>query len=139
MIKIRIPDYSDSKVIEIPTQKDIERWIDVALQARLGRLVKSVHFKTVLAAAPEVLVTPTTPVEEVGFNNRVCYTLRNAGIDVLGQLVIRTAAELFKLRNFGKHSYQNVVDILTYHGLSLGYVFDDVENPSFRDPRSNAS
>lgn len=59
-------------------------------------------------------------VEELELSVRANNCLRNANITNIGELVLRTEAELMKTKNFGKKSLQEIKDELARIGLSLG-------------------
>lgn len=59
-------------------------------------------------------------VEELELSVRANNCLRNANITTIGELVLRTEAELMKTKNFGKKSLQEIKDELSRIGLSLG-------------------
>ncbi len=59
-------------------------------------------------------------VEELELSVRSYNCLKNARIRTLGELVQKTEAELLRTRNFGRKSLNEIRDILTAMGLSLG-------------------
>ncbi len=59
-------------------------------------------------------------VEELELSVRSYNCLKNARIRTLGELVQKTEADLLKTRNFGRKSLNEIRDILTGMGLSLG-------------------
>ncbi|MBN2566385.1 MAG: DNA-directed RNA polymerase subunit alpha [Candidatus Eisenbacteria bacterium] len=59
-------------------------------------------------------------VEELELSVRSSNCLKDAGIRTLGDLVMKTEAEMLKYRNFGRKSLQELVDILSDMGLSFG-------------------
>ena len=59
-------------------------------------------------------------VEELELSVRSYNCLKNARIRTLGELVQKTEAELLRTRNFGRKSLNEIRDILTGMGLSLG-------------------
>jgi DNA-directed RNA polymerase subunit alpha len=60
------------------------------------------------------------PVEELELSVRSANCLRSAGIKTLGELVVKSDAEILKFRNFGKKSLQEIKEKLGEHGLALG-------------------
>ncbi len=59
-------------------------------------------------------------VDELDLSVRSQNCLQNAGIEYIYQLVERTEAEMLKTKNFGRKSLNEIKDILTDLGLSLG-------------------
>jgi DNA-directed RNA polymerase subunit alpha len=55
---------------------------------------------------------------------RAANCLNNANITTVGQLAIKSEAEMLKYRNFGKKSLNEIKDKLTGLGLSLGMNID---------------
>jgi DNA-directed RNA polymerase subunit alpha len=57
--------------------------------------------------------------------------LNSANITTVGQLALKTEAEMLKYRNFGKKSLNEIKDKLLQLGLSLGIKFESglVEPP----------
>lgn len=63
-------------------------------------------------------------VNEIELSVRAANCLNNANITTVGQLAMKTEAEMLKYRNFGKKSLNEIKDKLTGLGLSLGMTFD---------------
>jgi len=59
-------------------------------------------------------------VDELELSVRSQNCLQNAGIEYIYQLVERTEAEMLKTKNFGRKSLNEIKEILTDLGLSLG-------------------
>jgi len=76
-------------------------------------------------------------VNEIELSVRAANCLNNANITTVGQLALKTEAEMLKYRNFGKKSLNEIKDKLQSLGLSLGMNIDanlldlpkDPENP----------
>src|ERR1700737_5603961 len=70
-------------------------------------------------------------VNEIELSVRAANCLNNANITMVGQLAIKTEAEMLKYRNFGKKSLNEIKDKLRQLGLSLGMKFESglVEPP----------
>jgi DNA-directed RNA polymerase subunit alpha len=64
-------------------------------------------------------------VNEIELSVRAANCLNNANITTVGELALKTEADMLKYRNFGKKSLNEIKDKLTELGLSLGYKFDD--------------
>jgi len=74
-------------------------------------------------------------VNEIELSVRAANCLNNANITTVGQLAIKSEAEMLKYRNFGKKSLNEIKDKLTGLGLSLGMnidtsLIDSKEEPS---------
>ncbi len=63
-------------------------------------------------------------VNEIELSVRAANCLNNANITSVGQLAMKTEAEMLKYRNFGKKSLNEIKDKLAELGLSLGMTFD---------------
>jgi DNA-directed RNA polymerase subunit alpha len=63
-------------------------------------------------------------VDELELSVRSANCLQNASIRYIGELVQRTEAEMLKTKNFGRKSLQEIKEILTEMGLSLGMRID---------------
>lgn len=72
-------------------------------------------------------------VNEIELSVRAANCLNNANITTVGQLAMKSEAEMLKYRNFGKKSLNEIRDKLTSLGLSLGQKFD----PSLLDMGPN--
>ena len=59
-------------------------------------------------------------VNEIELSVRAANCLNNANITMVGQLAMKTEAEMLKYRNFGKKSLNEIKDKLLQLGLSLG-------------------
>src|SRR5216117_2056657 len=70
-------------------------------------------------------------VNEIELSVRAANCLNNANITTVGQLALKSEAEMLKYRNFGKKSLNEIKDKLTALGLGLGMKFDPglVETP----------
>ena len=63
-------------------------------------------------------------VNEIELSVRAANCLNNANIITVGQLAMKSEAEMLKYRNFGKKSLNEIKDKLTGLGLSLGMTFE---------------
>src|SRR5947199_82079 len=64
-------------------------------------------------------------VEELELSVRSYNCLKNANIQTIGELVQKTEAEMLKTKNFGRKSLNEIKEILTSMGLSLGMKCDE--------------
>jgi DNA-directed RNA polymerase subunit alpha len=63
-------------------------------------------------------------VEELELSVRSANCLKNANIRFIGELVQRTEQEMLKTKNFGRKSLNEIKEVLTEMGLSLGMNLD---------------
>jgi DNA-directed RNA polymerase subunit alpha len=63
-------------------------------------------------------------VNEIELSVRAANCLNNANITTVGQLAMKTEAEMLRYRNFGKKSLTEIKEKLAELGLSLGMKFD---------------
>ena len=63
-------------------------------------------------------------VNEIELSVRAANCLNNANITTVGQLALKTEAEMLKYRNFGKKSLNEIKDKLQHLGLGLGMKFE---------------
>ena len=70
-------------------------------------------------------------VNDIELSVRAANCLSSANITTVGQLAMKTEAEMLKYRNFGKKSLNEIKDKLLQLGLSLGMKFESglVEPP----------
>jgi DNA-directed RNA polymerase subunit alpha len=59
-------------------------------------------------------------VDELELSVRSANCLQNANIKTIGDLVLKTEAEMLKTKNFGRKSLKEIKEILSEMGLSLG-------------------
>jgi DNA-directed RNA polymerase subunit alpha len=70
-------------------------------------------------------------VDELELSVRSANCLQNANIKYIGELVQKTEAEMLKTKNFGRKSLNEIKEVLTSMGLSLGQTLDGF--PSRKD------
>ena len=75
-------------------------------------------------------------VEELALSVRSYNCLKNANIQTIGELVQKTEAEMLKTKNFGRKSLNEIKEILSSMGLSLGMKIDEHGN-AVPGPTSN--
>ncbi len=68
-------------------------------------------------------------VEELELSVRSYNCLKNANIKTIGELVQKTESEMLKTKNFGRKSLNEIKEILTNMGLSLGMTLDERGQP----------
>ena len=67
-------------------------------------------------------------VEELELSVRSYNCLKNANIQTIGELVQKSEAEMLKTKNFGRKSLNEIKEILSSMGLSLGMKIDEQGN-----------
>jgi len=70
-------------------------------------------------------------VEELELSVRSANCLKNAQINLIGELVQKTEAEMLKTQNFGRKSLNEIKDILAEMGLSLGMKLENYPDPDY--------
>ncbi len=70
-------------------------------------------------------------VEELELSVRSANCLKNAQINLIGELVQKTEAEMLKTQNFGRKSLNEIKDILSEMGLSLGMKLENFPDPEY--------
>lgn len=78
-------------------------------------------------------------VNEIELSVRAANCLNNANITTVGQLAMKSEAEMLKYRNFGKKSLNEIKDKLQQLGLSLGMNFEAGLVDLVSDAAANAS
>lgn len=68
-------------------------------------------------------------VEELELSVRSANCLKNAGIKFIGELVMRSEAEMLKTQNFGRKSLNEIKDVLADMGLTLGMKLENFPDP----------
>jgi DNA-directed RNA polymerase subunit alpha len=68
-------------------------------------------------------------VDEMELSVRSYNCLKNANIRTIGELVQKTEAEMLKTKNFGRKSLNEIKEILSNMGLSLGMKLDNYPMP----------
>ena len=63
-------------------------------------------------------------VDDLELSVRSANCLKNAGINLIGELVQKTEAEMLKTKNFGRKSLNEIKEILLESGLSFGMKVD---------------
>jgi len=120
----------------------LELWTNASIApqdaiAMAGKLLKDhmAIFINFEEAPEEELDFPTTEnerlmeqlnrsVDELELSVRSYNCLKNADIKTIGDLVVRSEAEMLKTKNFGRKSLNEIKDILAEMGLSLGMSLD---------------
>lgn len=123
----QVTDY-DKLVISIETNGTVSPDMAVALSARIlqDQLQPFITFEEVEEEVKEELdVLPFNPVllkkvDELELSVRSQNCLKNDNIVYIGDLVIKTEAEMLKTPNFGRKSLNEIKDILVVYNLKFG-------------------
>jgi DNA-directed RNA polymerase subunit alpha len=70
-------------------------------------------------------------VEELELSVRSANCLKNANIRLIGDLVQKSEAEMLKTQNFGRKSLNEIKDILSEMGLTLGMAIENFPDPEY--------
>src|SRR5262249_49939159 len=86
------------------------------------------------AVAPGVNEHLLRRVDELELSVRSANCLQNANIKYIGELVQRSENEMLKTKNFGRKSLNEIKEILTEMGLSLGMKVEGWQPPMQEEP-----
>jgi DNA-directed RNA polymerase subunit alpha len=70
-------------------------------------------------------------VDELELSVRSANCLKNADIRLIGELVQKSEAEMLKTQNFGRKSLNEIKDILSEMGLTLGLTLEGFPDPEY--------
>jgi len=70
-------------------------------------------------------------VDELELSVRSANCLKNANIRLIGDLVQKSEAEMLKTKNFGRKSLQEIRELLSLMGLSLGLKLENFPDPKW--------
>ena len=130
----QMTDY-DKLMMEVWTNGAITPQDAIGLAAKLlkDHMTIFINFEEE-AAAEEAASEATTDqyqeylnrsVEELELSVRSYNCLKNANIQTIGDLVVRTESDMLKTKNFGRKSLNEIKEILSSMSLSLGMRFDE--------------
>jgi DNA-directed RNA polymerase subunit alpha len=130
----QMTDY-DKLTLDVWTNGAVSPQDAVGLAAKLlkDHMTIFINFEEaqeVEAAPQEKTTTPRNEnldrsVEELELSVRSYNCLKNANITTIRELVQKTEPEMLKTKNFGRKSLNEIKEILSAMGLSLGMRFDD--------------
>ncbi|NSW87481.1 MAG: DNA-directed RNA polymerase subunit alpha [Syntrophobacteraceae bacterium] len=129
----QITDY-DKLTMEIWTDGSVKPEDALAYAAKIlkDQLSIFINFEEdVEAPEEEVRMEPAfnehlfRNVDELELSVRSANCLKNADIRYIGELVQKSEAEMLKTKNFGRKSLNEIKEILTEMGLSLGMKFEN--------------
>jgi DNA-directed RNA polymerase subunit alpha len=146
----QITDY-DKLTLEVWTDASVKPEDAVAFSAKIlkDQLSIFINFDEEAEATEEIEEDLETEkvnenlyrsVEELELSVRSANCLKNAGIKLIGELVMKTEAEMLKTQNFGRKSLNEIKDVLADMGLTLGMKLDNFPDPEvMRRLRGNRS
>lgn len=136
----RITDY-DKLIMEIWTDGGVKPEDALAYAAKIlkDHLTIFINFDETIEPIQEQIEDKKTEfnkhllrsVHELELSVRAANCLKNANIKTIGDLVQRTESEMLRTKNFGRKSLNEIKEILTEMGLSLGMKVDS--HPSGED------
>ena len=141
----RMTDY-DKVILEIWTDGSIspEDALSAAALIVRGHLDIFINVKdmeeTIAQPAAQETITEINKnllrsVNELELSVRAANCLKNANIKTIADLVQKTEADMLRTKNFGKKSLNEIKEILTEMGLSLGMKLDHVPQAGMADKR----
>ncbi len=130
----QVADY-DKLILEIWTDGSVHPDDALAYAAKIlkEQLDVFINFPEVGAGeqTPEAPPLPEDPndillrhVDDLELSVRSANCLKNAGINLIGELVGKTEAEMLKTKNFGRKSLNEIKEILSESGLNFGMKMD---------------
>lgn len=136
----QITDY-DKLTLEVTTDGSVKPEDSVAYAAKIlkEQLQIFINFDETDEPVPEQEDSEThkinenlyRSVEELELSVRSANCLKNAQINLIGELVQKTEAEMLKTQNFGRKSLNEIKDILAEMGLSLGMKVENFPDPEY--------
>lgn len=141
----QITDY-ERLTLEVWTDGTIAPEDAIAYAAKVlqNQLKLFINFEEELEEPPRV--EPSRPrfndnlyrsIDELELSVRSSNCLRNANIHYIYELVGKSEAEMLKTKNFGRKSLNEIKEILTEMGLSLGMKLEGFEPPPY-EPMSES-
>ncbi len=130
----QMTDY-DKLTLEVWTNGAVTPQDSIGLAAKLMKDHMQIFINFEEETAVEELVADTASdrynenlnrsVEELELSVRSYNCLRNANIQTIADLVVRTEADMLKTKNFGRKSLNEIREMLSLMGLSLGMRFTE--------------
>jgi DNA-directed RNA polymerase subunit alpha len=131
-------DY-DKLLLEVWTNGSVTPEHAIGLAAKLikDHMAIFINFEEDVQEQPEPIVQKALApanehldksVDELELSVRSYNCLKNSDIKTIRDLVQKSEAEMLKTKNFGRKSLNEIKDILTTMGLSLGMKFDEHGN-----------
>jgi DNA-directed RNA polymerase alpha subunit len=83
-----------------------------------------------LSPAPAEQAGSRTPITDLELGRRACNVLRRAGIETIEELLCYTRWELRRMPNVGVHTVDEITEVLSDRGLSLGQPYRRILIPT---------
>ena len=129
----QVADY-DRLIIEVWTDGSVLPEDAVAYAAKIlkEQLNTFINFEDVPPIAPPGIDEPPDDINDVLLRHvddlelsvRSANCLKNAGINLIGELVQKTEADMLKTKNFGRKSLNEIKEILLESGMGFGMKLD---------------
>jgi len=129
----QVADY-DRLILEVWTDGSVLPEDAVAYAAKIlkEQLDTFINFEDVPPIVPPGIDEPPDDINDVLLRHvddlelsvRSANCLKNAGINLIGELVQKTEAEMLKTKNFGRKSLNEIKDILLESGMGFGMKLD---------------
>jgi DNA-directed RNA polymerase subunit alpha len=139
----QITDY-DKLTLEVHTNGAVRPEDAVAYAAKILKEQLSIFINFAEEAEPSEEVDELPPtlndnlfrtVDELELSVRSANCLKNADIKYIGELAQKTEAEMLKTKNFGRKSLNEIKELLTEMGLSLGMPLENFPSREELDAR----
>jgi DNA-directed RNA polymerase subunit alpha len=137
----QVTDY-DKLVLEIHTDGSVKPDDALAYAAKIVKEQAQLFINFDESLEPEITdeAESTKPpinenlyrrVDELELSVRSANCLKNANIRLIGELVQKSEAEMLKTQNFGRKSLNEIKDILSEMGLTLGLTIEGFPDPEY--------
>jgi DNA-directed RNA polymerase subunit alpha len=137
----QVTDY-DKLVLEIHTDGSVKPDDALAYAAKIVKEQAQLFINFDESLEPEITdeAESTKPpinenlyrrVDELELSVRSANCLKNANIRLIGELVQKSEAEMLKTQNFGRKSLNEIKDILSEMGLTLGLTLEGFPDPEY--------
>ena len=122
----------DRLIVDIDTDgtldaEEILRISATILQHQLSAFAELGRLEEVIEEKEEVKIDPVMlrPVDELELTVRSANCLKAENINYIGDLVTRMESDLLKTPNLGRKSLNEIKDVLSSRGLSLGLILEE--------------
>jgi DNA-directed RNA polymerase subunit alpha len=137
----RVTDY-DKLVLEIHTDGSVKPDDALAYAAKIVKEQVQLFINFDESLEPEITDEAESTkqpinenlyrrVDELELSVRSANCLKNANIRLIGELVQKSEAEMLKTQNFGRKSLNEIKDILSEMGLTLGLSLEGFPDPEY--------
>lgn len=136
MLDLKFIPESHSRYCGSPSEKDLNDFDRIRLNLYVDfdslpsyiepikvHSIPKISIKLGLKSEYDVLCEKSTPIEDLDFSVRTYNVLKRAGLHTVYDITLRTEEELKKIRNLGKHSFEEIINKL--RDLNLGLSKED--------------